>query len=610
MDAVLTKSDFIAAKACAKKLHYRKLKYPVSDEGSEFREMLAQGGHLLGKIAQLLHEGGVEVSAPLNQALDETEKMVQRSEVVLFEAAFLHQNMLVRSDVLVKHGMDVEIIEVKSKLHDSSQPFTEKPFDDILDDLAFQFWVIRNAHPEWSLTCCLLLPDKSAVNRIAGLPSWFHFRGEIAGPTDVSFGQRARKSVVFKFEATPDFDSKRVELVQNGLLAKVDVTALVLSRLDRVAGLAQKWIGLLHQGVESIESEIGWKCKACEYRRPDSPLDGFKQCWGNLAYVEHHMFELYRGGQLKGNDGNPVAELMFSNGMSSFRQLPEGIFEGTEGKVFAKRRQIQVENTLLGSEWIDPELGSFLSSLTYPVHFIDFETYAGAIPFHEGMRPGDWLGFQWSCHTLDEPGGRFKHQGWLHGGLDYPNFNFARTLMEHVGREGTFFCWSAHETTMLKAVLKQMQDRGHCDDELETWLKFATLKQNQGGPWVDMNQLAVKHYFHPDMKGSTSIKKVLPAVWNAHKWLHAHPDFADYAPDNPLEGYHDPYGKLGEFSDEEGDDEVVDGGTDAMRAYQQLQFGTDLDEAGKLALRRQLWEYCRLDTLAMTIVFTRWMKES
>ena len=57
MDAVLTKSDFIAAKACAKKLHYRKLKYPVSDEGSEFREMLAQGGHLLGKIAQLLHEG-------------------------------------------------------------------------------------------------------------------------------------------------------------------------------------------------------------------------------------------------------------------------------------------------------------------------------------------------------------------------------------------------------------------------------------------------------------------------------------------------------------------------------------------------------------------------
>ena len=182
--------------------------------------------------------------------------------------------------------------------------------------------------------------------------------------------------------------------------------------------------------------------------------------------------------------------------------------------------------------------------------------------------------------------------------------------MEHVGREGTFFCWSAHETTMLKAVLKQMQDRGHCDDELETWLKFATLKQNQGGPWVDMNQLAVKHYFHPDMKGSTSIKKVLPAVWNAHKWLHAHPDFADYAPDNPLEGYHDPYGKLGEFSDEEGDDEVVDGGTDAMRAYQQLQFGTDLDEAGKLALRRQLWEYCRLDTLAMTIVFTRWMKES
>ena len=37
-------------------------------------------------------------------------------------------------------------------------------------------------------------------------------------------------------------------------------------------------------------------------------------------------------------------------------------------------------------------------------------------------------------------------------------------------------------------------------------------------------------HYHPEMKGKTSIKKVLPAVWNNNPWLHNDPWFADYKP--------------------------------------------------------------------------------
>ena len=45
---------------------------------------------------------------------------------------------------------------------------------------------------------------------------------------------------------------------------------------------------------------------------------------------------------------------------------------------------------------------------------------------------------------------------------------------------------------------------------------------------VDLMALAKEHYFHPAMKGSLSIKYVLPAVWQANAALRALPEFQGY----------------------------------------------------------------------------------
>ena len=82
---------------------------------------------------------------------------------------------------------------------------------------------------------------------------------------------------------------------------------------------------------------------------------------------------------------------------------------------------------------------------------------------------------------------------------------------------------------------------------------------------VDLKPIAQKYYYHPDMKGSWSLKAVFPTIEpDAH---HGHLQ------------------------------EVQDGGM-AMDAYLEI-ISPDTDAERKVFLTKELEEYCKLDTLAM-----------
>jgi hypothetical protein len=82
-----------------------------------------------------------------------------------------------------------------------------------------------------------------------------------------------------------------------------------------------------------------------------------------------------------------------------------------------------------------------------------------------------------------------------------------------------------------------------------------------------MEPFQKRHYYHPLMKGSHSIKNVLPALF---------PDFN--------------HKNL-----------AISDGTMAMGAFEQLQTESDIFKIAEL--RDNLLEYCRLDTLAMVKIF-------
>jgi len=167
--------------------------------------------------------------------------------------------------------------------------------------------------------------------------------------------------------------------------------------------------------------------------------------------------------------------------------------------------------------------------------------------------------------------------------------------------------WATHENTVLRTIMNQMEIYGKQDQTLNNWLFDITSDDDREGRLVDMNKMTQEHYFHPYIKGKTSIKKVLPAVWSHHTYLHQVEHFKDYVPDEFLGGILDPYDTLTSgLNEAEWDDEVVSGGTAAMRAYHRIRFDESLTEKQKDELRFQLLQYCKLDTMAMVIIAYHW----
>ena len=121
-----------------------------------------------------------------------------------------------------------------------------------------------------------------------------------------------------------------------------------------------------------------------------------------------------------------------------------------------------------------------------------------------------------------------------------------------------------------------------------------------------------QNYFHPYMKGRSSIKKTLPAVWNYHPQLHEVPWFKKYFRKDSAGEIMDPYQTLkflfaaksaeSELAERELA-EVVAEGSAAMKAYFDMQYG-DPDKRDEI--KNQLLEYCKLDTMAMVIIWYYW----
>jgi len=221
------------------------------------------------------------------------------------------------------------------------------------------------------------------------------------------------------------------------------------------------------------------------------------------------------------------------------------------------------------------------------------------------MRPYEQSSFQWSCHSILNSGGKIEHTEWLNTEDAFPNFAFAQTLKDQIGNGGTVYIWSHYEMDILREIRCQMDKYGHANAELAHWIDNPTTRGNPRV--VDLCTLAQEHYFHPSMKGSVSIKYVLPSVWMADTNLRANPLFEKYVKTDSAGTLLNPYATLPPLPIGE-EEEVVNEGTGAMRVYQEMMFGrAKNDEALRNGYKRLLLQYCELDTAAMVAIWMHWM---
>lgn len=597
----LSKSDFKTARDCPAKLYYKKMGYPSSLKDDPYLAFLADGGYMVETMAKLLYPGGVEMGNWSNpeKAFAETVERIDAGNTALFEPTVIHRDYLARVDILVREGNVLKLIEVKSSsVHtadtDRTNPFRGKRggitsgWRPYLEDVTFQAHVLSLAFPGYTIRPYLCLVDKACrANENTTLNRFI-----LSRDTD---GDSWAPEVTYKGDVSA--------LIDDNLLAILDVSEEVEELLPGVIVESERFArSLTGEHVERIPGELSAGCKGCEYRldTETGEKNGFRECWGNFAETSPHLLDLYRIDQVGGRNHNFVEE-MISRGSTSLLDIPGDRLSGAA----AERQLQQIDCQASGTEWIDPALPQQMRELPGPFHFIDFEASRLAIPYHEGMRPYELAAFQWSCHTLADFNAPVLHKEWLNSVEAFPNFAFARSLRECIGDEGTVFIYSHFEITTLRDIRRQMDDYNEADEALAEWLDWMT---DPGNPRiVDLLPLAKDHYVHPKMKGSLSIKYLLPAVWLHNPSLREMEVFSEYVGHDNDGNLLNPYDVLPALPIG-GEEEAVREGTGAMRAYQEMMFGLSSQyPKRKEALRKLLLQYCKLDTAAMVMIWRHWL---
>lgn len=611
----LSKSDFKLAVSCPTKLYYQELGYPQADDGNPYLQLLADGGYMVEQLARLLYPDGIELSysGDAQQNAAATVALLQQDQVTLFEATLLSGRKLARVDILRKIGNRFELIEVKSSSFDGEEtksrdagPFRQKTrkaailraWIPYLEDVTFQYLLLQELYPDAEIVPHLLLVDKSRTTSVDGLPGMFDIR------RDVIVDGRVR-DLDIRYVGDADTPAARE------LLQCVDVSSEVAELAPAVAEAAAKLVALYGEDeVARVQRPIDWNCKACEFRvvEGEEP-NGFVECWGALAEPTPHLFELYQFGNNK-IDGERVADRLIQQGKTSLYHIDHSLLVKRDGEptAYTARQVVQIEHTRSATPFTDPALPQAIASWQWPLHFIDFETSAMALPYHAGMRPHEMVGFQWSCHSVQGPTATPEHAEWLNARDSWPCLEFVQSLRQAVGDSGTVLMWSHHEATTLKKIGDQLDRYSVGDVALRCWMGQLVGADDAPRRLVDMNDLCRKFFFYPGMAGRTSIKIVLDALWKADATMRER--FTAWMGDRSFQvtSAHGPYESLPPITVGGADLEVFEG-TGAMRAYQAMLYGEERHHPDLgAAYRELLLRYCKLDTLAMVLIWDYWRR--
>lgn len=647
----LTKSRFKLATECPTKLFYTgKSKYANQSLDDNFLLALAEGGFQVGELAKCYFPGGHNIKAlDYNEALNETNKLLQQEKVTIYEAAIATDKLFIRADILVKDGNNLSLYEVKAKSFDPKEkcPFAgkngtiESGWRSYLYDVAFQKYVINQALPQYKVSAHLMMIDKSAICPTDGLNQKFQVVKDSNGRKSVSVSKTLTKADLRpKLLCTVNVDAE-CDQIYAGTDGGSDQSQSFTQRVDF---LADSYVS-----DTKIHSPVSTACAGCEFHIADSDeqpslLSGKKECWKeDLGWNDEDFNsptvldiwnfrkkdKLIEAGRIKMSD-------ITKEDVNPEPDNKPGISE-------SKRQWLQIEKFQKEdtSFWLDREnLQREMDSWVYPLHFIDFETTIVAIPFNAGRRPYEGIAFQFSHHTVDEDGS-VKHSGeYLNRKQGtFPNYEFIRELKAQLENDnGTIFRYSHYENTILNMIYRQLKDdqqRIADREELCEFIRSITRpKRNSPEQWtgkrnmVDMLELVKRYYYDPATNGSNSIKQVLLAILNSSDFLknkYANPIYGSPGgiPSHNFQDWKwvkfnkekviDPYKILPKMfqnvPDEDminsiNDDELRDGGA-AMTAYARMQ-AIDTSDDEREEIKSALLRYCELDTMAMVMIYEGW----
>ncbi len=372
---------------------------------------------------------------------------------------------------------------------------------------------------------------------------------EVKSSTSVSETYELDATIQYYAITNSGIDLKDISIVHiNNQYVKngpIDVHELfnIVSVKERVLelfpGIPNQVIALKHvlKLPEAPEREIGPHCSN------PYPCDFAGHCWKDFP-----TYSVFNIANLRANKKFDLLEMNVVN----FEDIPDDF-------PLNDKQWMQVQSELNNETFIDEkQIRNFVSNLNYPLYHLDFETFQAAVPIYDGSRPYQQLVFQYSLH-IEHKDGRLEHKEYIAetNGED-TRLKFIEQLINDCTGTGDVIVYNVGF------------ERGKMNDLIQFSQQHALPLQKIIDRLKDiMIPFQKRWYYKPEMQGSYSIKKVLPALV-------------------PSLSYKDL--------------NIQEGGTASSTFSQMAQgiFNGDLEQT-----RQDLLEYCKLDTLAMVKILEK-----
>ena len=613
----LTKTLFKKGLECPLKLT---VNYKSSEEKNEFLSALADGGFQAEELSRLHYRPGYLIDdRDYANSLKNTNDLLKKPDSIIYEAAFLHENLFVRTDILVKTGNVIKVIEVKAKSFDSTMNNVfinnsgriRPEWRLYLFDLAFQKYVVQKSYPEYSIQSYLMLADKSKRASIDGLNQLFQ----------ITKNPNIRTGIDVKVESIEDIGDPIMEPRNlSGL-----INDIISKDIHKIHGLSFKSLVENFTELYTNQEEINWI---------DYNGHVCRECWmeqfniGDEDKLRPNIYELWQFRNQK---------TLFKSNIFFLDQLQKSDFdEPLETHLSIKNRQLlQIEKRV--NESLNKPVDFYLDvdnlrdemlEWKFPLHFIDFETCTSALPFTKGRHPYEQIAFQYSHHIIYSDG-KIEHKSEYINAEPgkFPNYDFVRSLKKDLEFDnGSVFKYATHENSILNAIYDQLIDSDETDkNELMDFIQSVTnKKENNKLIWrgerdmIDMCDLVKKYFYDSYMKGSNSIKVVLPAVIKICEFVNKkyskkigeiNTTSLNFSNDHVWiqDGNLDPYSSLpipdfSTITKPVGDINKLNNGGDALTAYAKIQY-LEMSSQERKIIKESLLKYCELDTLAMVMIY-------
>lgn len=339
-------------------------------------------------------------------------------------------------------------------------------------------------------------------------------------------GLDVREAVVMTLDRSYVYDGKMLDLEK--LFKLHDVLEQCETLQDTVNGNAREMQALI--AVEEPPNiQTGDHC----FNPYDCPY--YEHCSRDEVYPDHGIDELP---SLRGTRRAQLNEA----GVEEIRNIPDGF-------PLTNLQRIVHQTVLTKEAVVHGDISAMLRELQPPIRYLDFETFAPPIPRLVGTRPYDAIPFLFSLHVERELG-TLGHTDYLHEQDDDPRPQIVEQLIEAVDDEGSICTYSNYERTVLNALVNTLPE----------WAKEIQAISSR---LFDLHRVVKNSIYHPEFRGSFSIKSVLPVLV-------------------PGMGYDDL--------------EVADGQTASVHYMQALK---NSDSRKRKQTFENLRAYCERDTLAM-----------